>query len=159
MEIGSMAKQPSAVYQLPVLKRYIIFTFLLLRIDICTCILDGSVAVWRSRAGQKLEVFNCNSMLASFGPVLCCPCIERQSAFDEYQPALGQVLVYILGLPTKRPTVDKAGFFPLTAVLARPPAIHRHSKINYRRLVRCIRQLGITGQITHYQNFVKISHL
>jgi hypothetical protein len=145
MEIGSMAKQPSAVYQLPVLKRYIIFNCLMWPLGVC--IIRGLVhlagaGTW---AGYKLEVLDGHSQLAAFRAILGLPAIERQASFNKQGISLLTIFIDDLGSFAEHPAVNKAGFFPLAAVLADPPAIRGHAEINYRRLVRCIRQLGIAG--------------
>jgi hypothetical protein len=109
--------------------------------------------------GQKLKVFNRNSVPAALRTVLSRPRIECQSSLDEYRPAFGEVLIHILSQPTERSAINKTRFLPLAAILTRPPAICRQSKINHRCLVWRIRQLRVASQIAHQQNFVKISHI
>jgi hypothetical protein len=86
----------------------------------------------------KLEVLDGYSKLAAFRAILGLPAIERQAPFDKQRVSLLAILVDNLSSLAEHPAVNKAGFFPLTAVLTGPPAIRGHPEIHHSRLVRCI---------------------
>jgi hypothetical protein len=78
-----------------------------------------------------------------FRAVLGGPGIVGEPSFQEDRPALGEELVNVLGHPAKRTAIDEARFVTLAAVLSRPAAIRRQSEVDYRRLVRRVRQLRV----------------
>jgi hypothetical protein len=136
------------------LKRYIIFCRLRLLavagiVRALAALARAGASAGASTTSHKLEVLYRYSKLAAFRAVLGFPAIERQAPFYKQRISLLTILIDDLGSLTEHPAVNKAGFFPLAAVLASPPAIRGYSEIHHRRLVRRIGQLRVAGQIAH----------
>jgi len=91
--------------------------------------------------------------------VLGRPAIKCQPALNKERPAFAEVLVYILSNSTERPAIYKTGLLPIFPFPAFPSTVDRQPEINDSGLAGQVRQLWVTSQTTHQQNFIKISHL
>jgi hypothetical protein len=125
---------------LPVLKRYIIVTWLLLRRGTRFAkILPGpACAATAASAAYKLKILNGDFQLAAFRTILGLPTIESQAPFDKQRISLLTVLVDNLGSPAEHRAVHETRLVSFGTILAFPLAIYGQPKVSYSRLVRRI---------------------
>jgi hypothetical protein len=112
-----------------------------------------------------LDSFSNDLVFAPFLAVLAFPTAPLEAAFNERSAAFTEVLAGRFSLATEGNNIHKADFFPtlvrvalFVVALRRAWRVYCQPKFDHRGPIRCIAQLGITGEITEQDNFVEVCH-